>query len=273
VHRASSVVCLLALALLPATALASARRACRYESYPAANWRAVTPAEQSALNRVIFGHDNVDSMLAAWKTDPPSQWPPVEALNLEISWAAVDAHPGLSLLFPNALMLRRDRYFIGVVSDVVALFGGRLYHRDSFNRLLRAAGSTGVPRDVERCAQAAVLWGLLQQQAELHDEPGPYPKIQLRDLVELSTPIVRQADSVACATALPAVAFDPVGRLRPFAPADRYRECVVACHVAGLPASYRVVFEGDDVNRVLVGAAGDSLLVAFSSLVLPGVEH
>jgi hypothetical protein len=186
-HRASSILGLLALALLPATALASAPRAARYEAYPAVGWQEVDSASAEQLTRLAYG-DNDPALIDTSKLPPMLR--KLGVTRRGFYWQQAQ-HPGLRQYLPRVRFLRKEA---GVAAILVAQYEDRLYGLRSLNKLLTDVGYKFDASEVPAIAKVAVLWTLMDRQASLHSED------------RFSSP-----DSAALATAIPAVTFRKIG--------------------------------------------------------------
>jgi hypothetical protein len=202
-HRASSVLCLLALALLPAPALASAPRAARYEAYPAVGWQEVDSASSEQLTRLAYG-DNDPALIDTSKLPPMLR--KLGVIGRGFYWQQAQ-HPGLRQYLPNVRFLLKEA---GGAALLVAQYNSRLYGLESLNKLLTDVGFRFDSSETQTIAKVAVLWTLMDRQASLHSEDR-----------------FRSPDSAALATAIPAVTFKKIGWGEWEQPTYKYRKRAV----------------------------------------------
>jgi hypothetical protein len=195
-HRAL-VLGLLALALLPAPALASAPRAARYEAYPWVGWQKLDDVEQKRLTRIACGGVDCESLKQEFFTrairGDLSVTPPAR---IDFGWRLAPTHPALSQLLPGVTFylqsFHRWASTGGAIHGAVALYDGRLYEVRSLNKLLVDCGFKFDTTEIPAVAKIAVLWTLMGQHTGSAFRQG--------------------LDSAALATAIPAVTFRKIER-------------------------------------------------------------
>jgi hypothetical protein len=196
-----AALCLLALALLPALALASAPPDTLPESFPAVMWRAVDSATQASLR-------------------DGDKWP----------LAAV--HPEVERLLPRvSFYLRRWAMRASTApaqNRAFAVLNGKKYGLQSLNSLLVDAGFKFDTTEIPAVAKIAVLWTLMDLQAQMHVKGIHYPRGQ------------QPPDSAALATAIPAVTFRKIGPSKVQLDGLPARTIEVQCEVDGEPVSFHL---------------------------------